>query len=67
MPVVNSTQDFIGVIRLATVRDIKFKSDKISEDHSKETIGALGDLYHIGLAGLLRVATDFKSDTYDGK
>jgi Mg/Co/Ni transporter MgtE len=67
MPVVDSSQVFLGVIRLATVRKIKINSDKILKDHSKDTIGALGDLYQIGLAGLLRVATDFKSDTYNGE
>ena len=67
MPVVDKLQVFLGAISLATVRKIKIKSDKILEDHSKDTIGALGDLYHIGIAGLLRVATDFKPDTYDGK
>lgn len=67
MPVVDNAQVFLGAINLATVRKIKIMSDKISNDHSKDTIGALGDLYHIGIAGLLRVATDFKSDTYDGK
>ena len=65
MPVVDKLQVFLGAISLATVRKIKNKSDKILEDHSKDTIGALGDLYHIGIAGLLRVATDFKSDTDD--
>lgn len=67
MPVVDKSQIFLGAINLATVRKIKIKSDKILKDHSKDAIGALGDLYHIGLAGLLRVATDLKSDTYNGE
>jgi len=65
MPVVDNSQVFLGVISLATVRKLKITSDKILEDHNKDTIGALGDLYQIGIAGLLRAATDFKSDTYD--
>lgn len=67
MPVVDTSQVFLGVISLATVRKVTIISDNTLKDHSKDTIGALGDLYQIGIAGLLRVATDFKSDTYDGK
>lgn len=67
MPVVDISQVFLGVINLATVRKIKINSDSILKDHSKDTIGALGDLYQIGIAGLLKVATDFKSDTYNGE
>lgn len=67
MPVVDKSQVFLGVINLATVRKIKIKSDKILKDHSQDAIGALGDLYQIGIAGLLRVATDFKSETYNGE
>ncbi len=65
MPVLDPSQVFLGVISLASVRKIKNQADKIWEDHSKHTIGALGDLYQIGIAGLLSVATDLKSDIYD--
>lgn len=65
MPVLDHSHVFLGVISLATVRKIKNQSAKALEDHSKNTIGALGDLYQIGIAGLLSVARDIKPDTND--
>lgn len=61
LPVVDESKVFLGVIRLETIRSIQIDSDPHTVDPGLNAINALGDLYQIGLAGLLRVATDFKS------
>jgi Mg/Co/Ni transporter MgtE len=61
LPVVDQTSVFLGAIRLETIRSILVKSDKRMEDLSQTAINALGELYQIGLAGLLKSATDLKS------
>ena len=61
LPVVDKTSVFLGAIRLETIRSILVKSDKRMEDLGQTAINALGELYQIGLAGLLKSATDLKS------
>ena len=61
LPVVDQTSVFLGVIRLETIRSILVNTDIRKEDPGKTAISALGELYQIGLAGLLKSATDLKS------
>lgn len=61
LPVVDQKSLFLGAIRLETIRSILVKSDKKIEDLSQTAINALGELYQIGLSGLLKSATDLKS------
>ena len=61
LPVVDKTSVFLGAIRLETIRSILVDSDKRKEDLGQTAISALGELYQIGLAGLLKSATDIKS------
>jgi len=61
LPVVDKTSVFLGSIRLETIRSILVDSDKRKEDLGQTAISALGELYQIGLAGLLKSATDIKS------
>jgi magnesium transporter len=61
LPVVDQTSVFLGAIRLETIRSILVDSDKRKEDLGQTAINALGELYQIGLAGLLKSATDIKS------
>lgn len=58
LPVVDHTSFFMGAIRLETVRSIQATSGNRGEEMGQLTISALGDLYRIGLAGLLRSATN---------
>ena len=61
LPVVDKTSVFLGSIRLETIRSILVDSDKRKEHLGQTAISALGELYQIGLAGLLKSATDIKS------
>lgn len=61
LPVVDHTSLFLGAIRLETIRSILVKSEKRMENLSQTAINALGELYQIGLSGLLKSATDLKS------
>jgi magnesium transporter len=61
LPVVDQTSVFLGVIRLETIRSILINTGKKKEDPDQAAIRALGELYQIGLAGLLKSATDIKS------
>ncbi len=61
LPVVDKTSVFLGSIRLETIRSILVDSDKRKENLGQTAISALGELYQIGLAGLLKSATDIKS------
>lgn len=63
LPVVDQTSVFLGAIRLETIRSILVDSDKRKEHLGRTTISALGELYQIGLAGLLKSATDIKSSS----
>ena len=61
LPVVDQTLLFLGVIRLENIRTILVKSDSRMEEINQSAINALGELYQIGLAGLLKSATELKS------
>ena len=61
LPVVDQTSVFLGAIRLETIRSILVDSDKRKEELGQTAISALGELYQIGLAGLLKSATDLRS------
>jgi magnesium transporter len=61
LPVVDKTSLFLGAIRLETIRSILLKSGRKVEESNQTVINALGELYQIGLSGLIKSATDFKS------
>ncbi|KPL14097.1 MAG: hypothetical protein AMS26_11890 [Bacteroides sp. SM23_62] len=63
LPVVDQSSIFMGVISLETIRSILAKSDRRLEEPGQTAISALGELYKIGLASLIRSATDFKPGT----
>ena len=63
LPVVDHSRVLLGVIKLETIRTIQIKSDQSGEDIGKDTVKALSDLYQIGVAGLLGMVTELKSDT----
>lgn len=65
LPVVDQSSLFLGVIRLETIRTVQLQEGNRVEDMGKETIGALGDLYRLGIAGLLRSATELKPTSMD--
>ncbi len=59
LPVVDKNTTFLGVLRLETIRSLQISTEQSDEDHGQAVITALGELYHMGLAGLLSTATDF--------
>ena len=61
LPVVDKDSTFLGVIKLETIRYLLTTKGKEKEDTGGDAISALGELYHIGLAGLLNSATEFRS------
>lgn len=61
LPVVDHASMFLGAIRLETIRSILAQSGNKGEEMGQGAIRALGELYRIGLTGLLRSATDIKS------
>lgn len=61
LPVVDNTSVFLGVIKLETMHSIMAPSEKRQEGLGEDAISALGELYQIGLAGLLKSATDLRS------
>lgn len=63
LPVVENSKKFLGVIRLETIRKIQISAVRDKKDQNLNTINALGDLYQIGLAGLLRVATELNTSS----
>lgn len=58
LPVVDHASLFLGTIRLETIRSILIQSGSKGEEMGQLAISALGELYRLGLAGLLRGATD---------
>jgi len=58
LPVVDQASVFLGVIRLETIRYILVHSINGKEETGQLTIHALGELYRLGLAGLLRSAAE---------
>ncbi len=63
LPVVDRTSLFLGTISLERVRSLVLQPGSRAEELSQATVSALGELYRIGLEGLLRSATDLKSGT----
>lgn len=58
LPVVDETGVLLGAIRYKTLKRIERESKKsILPAHAISAINALGELYHIGLTGLIRGAT----------
>ena len=58
MPVVDNKDTLIGVIRYKTIRQIKVDSEKVHQPHHALAASvALGELYKIGITGLIRSAT----------
>lgn len=64
LPVVDHTSFFLGAIRLEKLRSIQARSDNKGGEMDQLTISALGDLYRIGLAGLLRSATNLAEPSF---
>jgi len=58
LPVVDHMFVFLGAIRLETIRSILIQSGSKGEEMGQMAISALGELYRLGLAGLLRSAAD---------
>lgn len=65
LPVVDKTSMFLGAIRLETIRTILFQSGSRGEEMGQLTISALGELYRLGLAGLIKSATDIEPITQE--
>jgi Mg/Co/Ni transporter MgtE len=63
LPVVDNASMFLGIIKLETIRSILTPSEERKERLSEDTVSALGELYQLGLAGLLKSATDLRSDS----
>ncbi len=63
LPVVDYTSMLLGVISMESIRSILARSDTRVEDMGQMTVSALGDLYRLGLAGLLRSATEVRDST----
>jgi len=61
LPVVDHTSVFLGAIRLETIRSILAESGNKVEEMGQAAISALGELYRLGLAGLIRSATSIES------
>jgi magnesium transporter len=65
LPVVDHTSMFLGAIRLENIRSILVRSGSKGDDMGQLTISALGELYRLGLAGLVRSATEIDALTQD--
>jgi hypothetical protein len=61
LPVVDHASVFLGAIRLETIRSILAESGNKVEEMGQLAISALGELYRLGLAGLLNSATNIES------
>lgn len=60
LPVVDHASWFLGTISLETIRAILAQSTNEGEEMGQGVVRALGELYRIGLTGLLRSATELK-------
>lgn len=58
LPVVDRTSLFLGIVRLEEIRSILIQSGDKVKEAGQLTINALGELYRLGLAGLIKSATD---------
>jgi len=65
LPVVDKSSVFLGAIGLEYIRSILVRSDSKGEEMGQLTISALGELYRLGLAGLVRSATEIDALTRD--
>ena len=65
LPVVDRTSVFLGAISLETIRSMLYQPGTKGEEMSQLAISALGELYRLGLAGLLRSAIEV--DSLSGK
>lgn len=63
LPVIDHASMFLGVISMESIRSILARSGNSVEDMGQMTVSALGDLYRLGLAGLLRSATEIRAST----
>lgn len=63
LPVVDRRSVLLGAIRLETIRSFLIQSGSEQEDIGQSAIHALGELYRLGLAGLLKSATDIAPQT----
>lgn len=61
LPVVDHASLFLGTISLETIRALLAESGSKGEEMDQMAISALGELYRLGLAGLIRSATDIES------
>lgn len=61
LPIVDNASVFLGAIKLETIRSIVVQAGNKGEETGQEAVFALGELYRIGLNGLLRSAADFQS------
>lgn len=61
LPVVDNHSIFLGAIKLESIRSIQVKSSFKGEESGQATVNALGELYRIGLTGLLRTAAEMKT------
>lgn len=61
LPVVDQTSLFLGAIHLETIRSIVVEPGNTGEEVGQLAMSALGELYRLGLAGLLRSAIDLET------
>ena len=60
LPVVDSASMFLGVVRLETIRTILINTASKGEEMGQAAVSALGELYRIGLSGIVKSATGFE-------
>ena len=63
LPVADHASMFLGAIRLETIRSVLVRSVSKGEEMGQLAITALGELYRLGLAGLLRSAAEIETPT----
>lgn len=61
LPVVDPRSVFLGAISLETIRSMLYQPGTRGEEMGQLAISALGELYRLGLAGLLRSAIEVDS------
>jgi magnesium transporter len=62
LPVVDESGVFLGALDYKTVRRLEEEAQRHNESFSRSTGGALGELYWVGLSGLLQGATAALTD-----
>ena len=63
LPVVDQSSLFLGAISLETIRSVVIQPGNTGEEMGQLAMSALGELYRLGLAGLLRSAIDPETQT----